>query len=548
MPNKTEVLITGAGPVGLTLAAQLNSMGIQVTIMDQRETRSQLSKAGVVWGRSLELLDLCMNADDFLQTGRPLRKALIFSDGHEIAAIDFAKSDHPFGTGVMIPQNETERLLTEHLESQGVSIRRGMELKGFEQHAEGVHCEVSATDGQREQWQADYLVGCDGAHSTVRHSLDLDFPGQQESHRWLLADVSAKGNLPDSEIVVCWSRTGILVMFRFTETTWRLIAEKPPTNSDTPPCDPTLAEMQALMNERGIENIELYDPNWLSEFRINERKVDQYQVDRVFLAGDAAHIHSPVGGQGMNTGIQDACNLAWKIAWSQKSLGQSRLLQSYTSERSRIGDLVVRTTSHATKIATVESRPLQWMRKTFAKIALHFDWTQELARQNIAEYTISYPDSLIQGLDLRKQKSNVRLGERVPDLSWTTAQGDAQSLYQTLRGGHAVLIGWKTEKNAARSAIENLPVPVRSLFRAVDLEEAGSENSPSEETDSDTTAPLHEFGTADPEELKQIGLSHAGLVLIRPDGYLAAAGEPEATSIALQWLNTIRETESPEDS
>ncbi|MDG2013506.1 MAG: FAD-dependent monooxygenase, partial [Pirellulaceae bacterium] len=318
MTNETEVLIAGAGPVGLALAAQLNGMGIEVAIMEQRETPSQLSKAGVVWGRSLELLDLCMNADDFLRAGRPLRKALIFSEGQEIAAIDFAKSDNPFGTGVMIPQNETERVITEHLESQGVSIRRGMELEGFEQHPQGVRCEVRSSDGQPEQWQADYLVGCDGAHSTVRHTLGLDFPGQQESHRWWLADVSAKGNMPDSEMVVCWSRSGILVLFRFTESKWRLIAEKPRTDPDTLHRDPTLADMQTLMKERGIGNIELYDPLWLSEFRINERKVDQYQVDRVFLAGDAAHIHSPVGGQGMNTGIQDACNLAWKIAWSQK--------------------------------------------------------------------------------------------------------------------------------------------------------------------------------------------------------------------------------------
>ena len=540
MTHDLDVLIVGAGPVGLALGAQLSAMDVKFAIIDQLQKPSPLSKAGVLWGRSLELLDLCMEADDFVQAGRPLRKALLFSDGVEIASIDFQGTQDPFGTGLMIPQNETESVLSNQLKSRGIDVQRGMTLQAFRQDSDGVDCDIQNAAGDTLTWRADFLVGCDGAHSAVRHGLELPFPGHQEPHRWILADVSAKGNLPDSEIIACWSRSGLLVMFRFSESTWRVIAEHSDTDQDAAPRSPTLEQMQRMMDERGLKDVQLFDPTWLSEFRIHARKVDTYQVNRVFLAGDAAHIHSPAGGQGMNTGIQDACNLAWKIAWHKRASMGPKILESYTHERSRIGDQVLRNTSHATRIATTDSRALQWARKTFAKIALHFEWTQEFARQNIAEYTVAYPNSSIGGKDLRKHKHGVSLGDRIADFAWHDRSGNTKTVYPLLAGGRALLLGWNTGRERVVNMIKTLPDSAHPLFHSLDLQPL--DNLPQIADAAETPTPStsqHRSGFADASVLEETGLTEPGFMLVRPDGYLAAAGGIEDGSIVMEWLRTL---------
>ena len=545
MRNDFDVIIAGAGPVGLALGAQLSAMDVKFAIIDLLETPSPLSKAGVIWGRSLELLNLCMEANAFVEAGRPLKKAMLFNEGTEIATIDFRGTKDPFGTGIMIPQNETERVLASQLRTRGVEVQRGMTLKSFQQDSEGVSCNIQDTSGNISTWRANFLVGCDGAHSAVRHGLELPFPGNQEPHRWILADVSATGNLPDSEIIACWSQHGLLVMFRFTDSSWRVIAEHSDTDPNLSSQKPTLEQMQQLMDERGLKDVQLFDPTWLSEFRIHERKVDTYQVDRVFLAGDAAHIHSPAGGQGMNTGIQDACNLAWKIAWQQKASLGPKILESYTQERSRIGDQVLRNTSHATRVATTDSRVLQWGRKTLAKIALHFEWTQELARQNIAEYTVAYPNSSIAGGDHRRHKNGVSRGDRIVDFAWNDRSGNPNTLYQLLGGGHAVLVGWNGETQRVAQLINTLPHSVRRLFRSLELTPLEDSTQLEDSTDFANESPLniessqHRFGYADASMMKAIGLVEPGLMIIRPDGYLAAAGTMEDESIVVEWLQSL---------
>ena len=540
MKKDFDVIIAGAGPVGLALAAQLSAMNIRFALIDQLETPSPLSKAGVLWGRSLELLDLCMEANDFVEAGRPLKKALLFNNGTEIASIDFTSTKEPFGTGLMIPQNVTERVLSNQLQSKGAQVQRGMKLQTFHQGRDGVTCEIQNAAGETLTWQGDFLVGCDGAHSVVRHGLQLPFPGHQESHRWVLADVSLKGHLPNSEIIACWSQHGLLVMFRFTDSSWRVIAEHSDTDPNLPPQNPTLEEMQQLMNERGLKDIQLLDPTWLSEFRIHERKVDTYQVGRVFLAGDAAHIHSPAGGQGMNTGIQDACNLAWKIAWHKRASMGPKILESYTHERSRIGDQVLRNTSHATRIATTDSRALQWARKTFAKIALHFEWTQEIARQNMAEYTVAYPNSSIGGKDLRKHKHGVSPGDRIADFAWHDRSGNTKTVYPLLAGGRALLLGWNTGRERIVNMMKTLPDSAHPLFHSLDLQPLDHLPHIAEAAETPTSSPSqHRSGYADASVLEETGLTEPGFMLVRPDGYLAAAGGPEDGHLVKEWLQTL---------
>ena len=531
---RTDVLICGAGPVGLCLAAQLQAMGVSYQIIDKNRQRSEKSKALVVWGRSLELLNTCMDASEFLDVGRPVREARFFDEGVQFAEIKFSRSASEFGTGVLIPQCLTEKLLEDHLQQCGSEVQRETELLSFEQCTDEVACVLRNADGGQNAVTAKYLVGCDGAHSVVRHGLGFAFPGRKDGLRWVLADVELSGDVPDADVASLWSRSGILLLFHFGENIWRVVAEEPLADHDLPKRDPTLQEIQKHLDERGAENVRASNPTWLSEFRVNERKVENYRSGRVFLAGDAAHVHSPAGGQGMNTGIQDSCNLAWKLAWHLRGTTNAELLDSYSNERSEVGAMVVRATSHMTRLATTESRVLQSVRNTVAKIALHFDWVQDKVRQNLAEYTVAYRSSQLNGSDARRTRSGLKCGDRVPDIRWIDACGQPQTLYQCLSGGRAVvLVLGSTHKPSSQPWGQGICGAEESLL-AVHLVVV-DDLSVYEQRSGETV--VGNGGNVDRDEVNKLDLRQSGWLIIRPDGYLAAAGECEDMEAATQWLD-----------
>ena len=535
MVVQTDVLICGAGPVGLSLAAQLQRMGVSCQVVDKNRSRSDKSKALVVWGRSLELLDTCMDANSFLEHGRPVRKAKFYEEGVQFAEIEFATNDSEFGTGVLIPQSLTEKILEDHLSDSGGEVQRATELLSFVQSSDDVTCVLADAEGRQRTVVANYLVGCDGAHSVVRHGLELEFPGRKDGLRWVLADVELSGDVPEADVASLWSRSGILLLFRFGENVWRVVAEEPLGNPDSPRRDPTLPEIQQYLSKRGAVGVKASNPTWLAEFRVNERKVEDYAVGRVFVAGDAAHVHSPAGGQGMNTGIQDACNLAWKIAWKIRGVGNNKLLDSYSVERSEVGAMVVRATSHMTRLATTESRLLQSVRNAVAKIALHFDWVQDKIRQNLAEYTVAYRNSEINGTDTRRNRGALRCGDRVPNILWTDARQQPQTLYRCLSGGRAVLL--IINSNDARTFESWGQGMCRDdqSFATVALMVADQQNEESKVHADSRTAHVH-VGFLDRDASQKLEVGSGGWMVIRPDGYLAAAGEVEDMGPATQWL------------
>ncbi|MGI9443950.1 MAG: FAD-dependent monooxygenase [Rubripirellula sp.] len=535
MVVQTDVLICGAGPVGLSLAAQLQRMGVSCQVVDKNRSRSDKSKALVVWGRSLELLDTCMDANSFLEHGRPVRKAKFYEEGVQFAEIEFATNDSEFGTGVLIPQSLTEQILEDHLSDCGEEVQRATELLSFVQSSDDVTCVLADAEGKQRTVVANYLVGCDGAHSVVRHGLELEFPGRKDGLRWVLADVELSGDVPEADVASLWSRSGILLLFHFGENVWRVVAEEPLGNPDSPRRDPTLPEIQQYLSERGAVGVKASNPTWLAEFRVNERKVEDYSVGRVFVAGDAAHVHSPAGGQGMNTGIQDACNLAWKIAWKIRGVGNNKLLDSYSDERSEVGAMVVRATSHMTRLATTESRVLQSVRNVVAKIALHFNWVQDKIRQNLAEYTVAYRSSEINGTDTRRNRGVLRCGDRVPNILWTDARQQPQTLYRCLSGGRAVLL--IINSNDARTFESWGQGMCRDdqSFATVALMVADQQNEESKVHADPRTAHVH-VGFLDRGASQKLEVGSGGWMIIRPDGYLAAAGEAEDMGPATQWL------------
>lgn len=394
-----SILIAGAGPVGLTAACELARFGLSVRIVDKNEQRTDKSKAIVVWPRTLELLRRVSPnlAEDFLAAGLRAEETRIRAGREEIAHVDLTRIDSPYNFALLIAQSETERLLEEHLLSLGVRVERRTELSRFAQLPDSVSCTLSRPDGSSESLTASWLLGCDGAHSTVRHSLGMEFLGKTLSTVWTLADLHLSGIDGPPAIQIFWHEQGILALFPLGKNRFRLIAdvgEAPESPSGSEPPVPSLAELQRILDVRGPGGLVAFDPVWLSNFGINERKVAEYRAARIFLAGDAAHVHSPAGGQGMNTGMQDAFNLCWKLALVARGLCPAEpLLASYSVERSAIAKLVLEATGKATTMALLRGGALQSVRNHVAAWLLGFSSIQAAAAGAISELSVGYAES-----------------------------------------------------------------------------------------------------------------------------------------------------------
>ncbi len=412
MAGKIDVLVCGAGPVGLTAANELVRRGLRVRVVDQAAVRTDKSKALVLWSRTLELLDDAGYGKPFFPAGLECYGARISTGQTTIAdvAFDSVESRYPFA--LMIPQSETERILEEQLALHGMSVERNTPLVSFTEAGGNVEAVLRRPDGVTESVVASWLVGCDGAHSTVRHGLGLAFEGSTEQSDWALADGHITG-LPDTNrLHIYWHREGILAFFPIVGDRFRVVADLGPASGGGRRPDPTLDEINALLSLRGDPRIVMSDPIWLASFRINERKVKEYRKGRVFLAGDAAHIHSPAGGQGMNTGMQDAFNLSWKLAMVVTGAARETLLDSYSLERSAVGDMVLRNAGRMTEAATLRNPLWQTLRNTVAKFVLGFPHIQHKVADTLTELSISYPDSPL--TDAHGHAGHAKAGDRWP--------------------------------------------------------------------------------------------------------------------------------------
>jgi 2-polyprenyl-6-methoxyphenol hydroxylase-like FAD-dependent oxidoreductase len=395
MPN--PVLIIGAGPVGMTMASELVRYGVAIRIVDKAAERTDKSKALVLWSRTLELLDRGGGSAAFVEAGFKAEAVNFVAGDKVIGRVTMESVRSPYPYGLMLPQSDTERLLEQRLGGQGVTVERRVELVTFMQREDGVEAVLRHADGREETVSAAWLVGCDGAHSAVRHTLGAPFTGEAIDSDWILADVHMTGYpYPDSEAAVYWHHDGAFVIFPISPGRYRVIADRPPSGAEHPPA-PTLEEAQAIIDRRGPPGLKAFDPMWLAGFRINGRKVSEYRWGRVFLAGDAAHIHSPAGGQGMNTGMQDAFNLAWKLALVVRGTCCEQLLDSYSPERSRVGDKVLETAERLTAIGTMRNPVAQAVRNLVGHVAFGLAPVQHALADNMTEVTIGYPESPLNG-------------------------------------------------------------------------------------------------------------------------------------------------------
>ncbi len=413
------LLIIGAGPVGLTMACELVRFGVPVRIIDKNLRRTDKSKALVIWPRTLELMDRSGVSSALIAAGQKVVGANITAGASRIAHIAISEVPSPHAYALMLPQSETERILEEHLQSLGVRVERETELLRFAAAAENVGGVMRRADGREEDFSTPWLLGCDGAHSAVRHGLGMDFEGSTLMSDWILADVEIDGEtVRCDEVHTFWHADGAMAMFPMSATRFRIVADVGDVEPGADPHpDPTLEQVQSIVDRRGPRGpggMRLSQPHWLASFRINERKVRDYRAGRVFLAGDAAHIHSPAGGQGMNTGMQDAINLSWKLALVHQGLaGAEPLLGSYSIERSAVGKQVLADAGRLTALAVMRNRAAQTVRNHVASLVFGFAAVDQMMARKLTELAIGYPKSpLARAFDVPKH--GPRAGERAP--------------------------------------------------------------------------------------------------------------------------------------
>jgi 3-(3-hydroxy-phenyl)propionate hydroxylase len=458
MADNASVLIVGAGPTGLVAACELARHGVHCRIVDKELGISPKSRAIAIQARTVEIFQIAnLDVQEFLNRGHPVQHGRIFDEaGDLLAQIDFDHLQTRYPFMLLLPQNETEALLEHRLNRYGIVVERGTELVGCEQSEDEVSVRLRRADGTFESAQFPWLIGCDGAHSSVRHLLGFSFEGGSYEDAFMLADVSADGDLDTSAFQVFTTPRGPLAFFPLRDGRYRIVGDNPPkTWSD----EPTLGQCQALVDERGPGGIRLHSPRWLSKFWLHHRQVQELRKDRVFLAGDAAHIHSPAGGQGMNTGIQDVFNLAWKLALVIRRLADPSLLDTYESERLPIDEMVIRNSDRLTRLVTLKSPLARYVRDHLVPVVSSFGRVRQKAGQAVSELAIGYRHSRICE-DHGAPASEVRAGDRAPDVALSDGVRAGGNLYDRLTHGDAVLLVSTTGEDAGHGHhLLNLRIP-----------------------------------------------------------------------------------------
>lgn len=380
-----EVLIVGAGPSGLFTAIEMIRQGFSPRLIDKSLEPTKFSKAIAIQARTLEIFDQIGIVESFLSKGKKIRAANAIFHGEKLAHLPLDTIESPYPFILSLAQSETERILTEHLYSLGAKIERGVELLSFREVEDGVLAKTSQGE-EKYSW----LIGCDGAHSTTRKTLGVNFAGRAIERTFALADVRVKWDFPYDEFFLVLNEEGVLAAIPLPEKERiRLIFQD----------EATVDKAQALLQRYACKEAVVSDPKWLSTFTINSRIAKKYMRGRVFLVGDAAHIHSPAGGQGMNTGIQDGFNLAWKLFLVDRKKAPYDLLFTYEKERKGFGEKLLFITERVTRISMLKNPFLIRLRNRLFSFLTSKKKIQKALAAMLSQSAIHYPKSLAVGLD-----------------------------------------------------------------------------------------------------------------------------------------------------
>ena len=501
--TQADVLIVGAGPTGLVLALWLARLGVRVRIIDKTAEPGTTSRALAVQARTLELYRQLDLADAVVAKGHQVPAVNLWVKGESAARISFESvgSDlTPYPFLHIFPQDRHERLLIERLEALGVKVERHTELVHFAEENNGVTARLRGPDGQEVDCAAAYIAGCDGARSIVRETIGTGFPGGTYRQLFYVADVEAAGPALNGELHIDLDEADFLGVFPLAgQGQARLIGTV--RDERTGRADTLTFED---VSDRAISHlkVEVEKVNWFSTYHVHHRVTEHFRKGRAFLLGDAAHIHSPAGGQGMNTGIGDAINLAWKLAAVVAGRAGDNLLDSYEAERIGFARRLVATTDRVFSFATAEGKIADILRTRVAPVlvpmAAAFDAVREFMFRTVSQITLNYRHGPLS----RGEAGHVHGGDRLP---WVRIDG---------------------ADNFATLAAINWQVHVYGSASAALAAWCAAHN-----------VPLHVFGWRPEYELA--GLARDALYLLRPDTYVALADGSGAADALARYFTDL---------
>jgi len=506
--SDTDVLIVGAGPTGLVLALWLTRLGVRVRIVDKTAEPGTTSRALAVQARTLEFYSQVGLADAVVERGRKTIAANLWVAGKRVAHAvlgEMGSGLSPFPYALIFPQDEHECLLIERLSQAGVQVERRTELIKFEEAAGRVIAYLKRPDGEQETCEAAYIAGCDGAHSIVREALQIGFPGGVYEHLFYVADVEASGAVINGELNIALDKTDFLVVFPLkSDGRARLIGT---VRQEAEQQREELSWNDVSTRVLEWIPIDVKRVNWFSTYRVHHRVAGHFRKGRAFLLGDAAHIHSPVGGQGMNTGIGDAVNLAWKLAAVLHGRADASLLDSYEPERIAFAQRLVATTDRAFTAVTSSGALARLIRLHIVPLLLAPLYSLKAARRlmfrTVSQTAVNYRGSRLS----EGQAGEVHGGDRLP---WV---------------------------KSALNGNDNF-APLTSLAWQVHI--YGEANSEIRRLCDGRGLALHMFPWR--PEVGRTGLRRNAVYLLRPDGYVALADREGKAGAFASYLDSRKLT------
>ncbi|MEL7224875.1 MAG: FAD-dependent monooxygenase [Cyanobacteria bacterium J06576_12] len=523
---KTDVIIVGAGPTGLSLAGQLLRYGIDFIIIDMKEGITDLSKAIILHARTMEIYDQIGLANRIVDRGRILHTVMFITDGKVTASPDFSKiGDHrfsPFAYFMIHPQSETEQLLYDYLRENNQEVQWQTKLQSFSHDKSGVQATIKSITGETQTIEADYLVGCDGASSTVREQLNLKFEGSTYPHLFYVVDVEMEIKSDGESMLAALGKDAYLLMLPLPgEKHWRFTGNMPEydipgkgQDSDTLiPFSQIEVRLKRLVNR----SLSVHKVNWQSQYKVHTRYVEQFGKGRCFLAGDAAHVHTPAGGQGMNTGIQDVYNLAWKLDMVLKGQADASLLCTYSEERLANAKRLVRSTDQMFDLLTAQSWYTEILRNyllpSFAQLMTRLDPIKEITFPFLSQIGINYRD---QSLSQHQNDGDFKVkdGDRMPYFLV-----DGANVYDKFRSPKFRLI-----------VLSNGEHSYRELELELEEEYGGSIDF--------GIIPLY------PRTVAIFGTDQSFKVLLRPDNYIGLISEELSLNDVRAYFNRLAEKDS----
>jgi len=485
--SNPDILIIGAGPVGLTMANQCSRYGMSFRIIEKRAKPSKESRALAIHTRTLELLHFLDLGPTFAKKGLPIKKFSIFINNKKEVEIPTNRLESPYSYVLSLDQSDTERILENNLNKKGIRVERKKELISLRENTKGIKAILKSSKGKKEILSPRFVIACDGAHSTVRKQLHLNFEGSQYQTRLILADLDIDWpGKPRKDFQAYMDKNGTCAFIPLRHRgRYRFIATVSKNFNK-----PTLESIKKIVQSKNIQGIKLSNPIWITPFKIHHRIIPSLRKGNIFLLGDAAHIHSPLGGQGMNIGMQETGNLAWKLKLVLDRSVSENLLDTFNEERYPIIKTIIRTTDISTKIFFSKNVLLEKLKKIAFSIIDSSKMLKKKINKMLSGVIINYTSSSIVSENW-KTKGGISAGERALPTSLPLKKSHFQ-LFDLLKSEKHTLLIFTPNSNTIKKFTKHFS-KLSTIYNITKISK---------------------------ELTKKYGILKEGIYIIRPDGYV----------------------------